>query len=97
MSDELEDNHAGKHDWEVNDWSKIKYMVRCHWGVHVDKRYPDPVIYDLYYEDFFEVQKFVEWYEVVNQSLNKQIIFVMETGRFFNIERYEVTTKVRLV
>lgn len=94
---ELEDNHIGKHDWQVSDWTKIKYMVRCHWGVEVGNKYPDPVIYDLYYEDFSEVQKFVEWYEVINQSISKKIIFVMETGRFFNIERYEVATKVRLV
>lgn len=93
---ELEDNHKGKLDYEIKDWSKIKYMVRYHCGVHVDNRYPNPVVQDCYFEEFSEMEKFVSWYEVVNQSVNKKIIFIMETGRFFNIERYEVATKVRL-
>lgn len=89
--------NKGKQDWEVEDWSKIKYTVRCHWGVKVDKSYPDPVIHDYYYENLSDVEDFVQWYEVENQSINKQIIWIMEVGRRFNVEVYEVAKKIRLV
>lgn len=86
--------HNGKHDFEVKDWTKIKYEVRCHWGIHVDNRYPDPVIHDYYFESFKETEDFVSDY-ITNYQEGK-IIWVRETGKFLQIETYEVATKVRL-
>ncbi len=89
--------NKGKHDFEITDWSKVKYMVRCHWGFHVDKRYPDPVINEYYYETFQDMEEFVSWYTIEHTGDNKKILMIMELGRMFNVETYEVATKVRVV
>lgn len=87
--------HNGKIDCEITDWSKIKYVVRCTWGVHVDHKYPDPVIKDLYFEQFADTEKFVEDY-LIEATDSSRIIHIMEVCRFFQPEVYEVTKKVRL-
>jgi hypothetical protein len=83
-------------DFEVKDWSKMKYVVKCNWGVKVNHEYPAPEIHEYFFESFADVERFVEWYMTENSSLNKKIYHVMELGRRFNIETYEVATKVRL-
>lgn len=80
----------GKLDFEVKDWSKIKYMVKCHWGVKVTSEYPAPVIHEYYFEHFHDVQEFVNWYETENSSINKKIIRVQEVGKIFNVETFQV-------
>lgn len=82
---------------DIDDWSKIKYFVKCHWGIHVNKNYPDPVIQEFYFEDFKSLEEFVSWYELENSSINKQILLIQEVAKTFRVERYEVTTKVRVV
>lgn len=89
--------HKGKYDFDIEDWSKIKYMVKCHHGVRVDKSYPDPVIAEWWFETFQDMEDFVSDYIINNGSISKKIIMIAETPRFFNVETYEVATKVRVI
>lgn len=88
--------YAAKHDWQIDDWRKIRYVVKCHWGVKVDSSYPDPVIEEFFFEEYSDMEQFVQDYEINNQSANKKIIFIAQIGRFFEVETYQVATKVRL-
>lgn len=89
--------NKGELDFEVKDWSKIRYMVKCHWGVEVGSKYPDPVIHEYYYENFEDMEQFVQWYTLENGSISKKILMITEVARMFNVETYEVATKVRVV
>lgn len=85
------------HQCDVLDWSQIKYMVRCHWGVKVTSEYPNPVIEEFYFENFSDMENFVQWYETENGSINKKILLIQEIAKTFRIETYQVATKVRVV
>lgn len=84
-----------KHDWEIEDWTIIKYMVVYTWGVHVNSSYPDPVLEEGYFESFREMEDFVGEYTLANPE--GKIIRIMEISRFLKVEVYEVATKVRVI
>lgn len=87
----------GKHEYQVEDWSKIKYLVRYHWGFDVRVGATGPNIEETYFETFKEMQDFVQWYEVENTGVIKKIIRIQEIAKTFRVETYEVATKVRVV
>lgn len=89
--------NRGKREYEIEDWSKIKYMVRYEWGVKVNCEYPNPNIEEGYFEDFQTLEEFVSEYTTGSTGINNKILLIIEISRFIKIETYEVATKVRLV
>lgn len=85
-----------KYDFQVEDWSKIKYLVICNWGVEVGSKYPDPIIAYFYFEKMEDVQDFVsEYYQ--GESPTRKIRHIFEIRNNLKVEEYEKVTKVRVV
>lgn len=89
--------NKGKLDFEIEHWSKVKYLVVCTWGIHVDERYPNPVISQYYFENWEAMNDFVTDYMTNNWTDTKQIIRILEIAGMLDVETYEVATKVRVV
>lgn len=87
------EEHNGKHDFQVCDWSKIQFMVKCEWS----SWNPLPDIEEFYFESFGDVQGFATWYNDINKEGSNKIIMIAKISEFFIVESYEVTTKVRVV
>jgi hypothetical protein len=68
----------GKHNFQVEDWSKIRYMVKCNWGVLVNHEYPKPQIVTKYFETLQGITEFIEDYKA-SGSISKDIYFAVET------------------
>lgn len=83
-------------EYEFTD--KSKYMVRHTRGIHVDYRYPDPVIVDYYFDDWESMNEFVTKYMENHSDLDsREIIFIIEIARHYKVEIFEVVKNVRVV
>lgn len=66
----------GKYNFQVEDWSKIKYIIKCNWGVMVDHTYPAPQIITRCFETKEGIIEFMEEYKKTD-SMYRQIYYAI--------------------